>query len=113
MVGRYTVFSKTSMNRIFVVFGLNSLLLAETLATLTSTYFSCGGSITLTPFTLKSFKARDVTLKYAWLLNIGILALDQERTVFVVSKFEYAQCKERRPIKFRDLIRVAYHFRFL
>ena len=104
MVGRYTVFSKTSMNRIFIVFRLNSFLLAETLATLTSTYFSCGGSITLSPFTLMSFKARDVTLKYARLLNIGILALDQKRTIFVVLKFEYAQCKDMRPVKYRDLI---------
>ena len=70
MVGRYTVFSKTSMNRIFVVLGLNSLLLAETLATLTSTYFLCGGSITLPPFTLMSFKAREVTLKSAFWLYI-------------------------------------------
>ena len=33
-----------------------------------------------------SFKARDVTLKYALLLKIGILALDQERAIYLLSK---------------------------
>ena len=31
-------------------------------------------------------KTIDVTLKYAWFLNIGILALSQERTILIVSK---------------------------
>ena len=52
---------------------------------------------------LTSFKARDVTLKYACFLKIGILALYQERTIFIVSKFEYAQCLGSRPVKLKPI----------
>ena len=49
------------------------------------------GFIALSPFTLTSFKAMDVTLKYARFLKIGNLALYQERTILIVSKFQYTQ----------------------
>ena len=35
---------------------------------------------------MTSFKTINVTLKYAWFLNIGILALSQEKTFLIVSK---------------------------
>ena len=38
-----------------------------------------------------SIKTRDVMLNYAQFLKIGILALDQKRTIFIVPEFEYAQ----------------------
>ena len=91
------------MNRISVVFGLNSLLPTKTLATLTCTYLSCGGFITLPLLTLTSFKARDIALKYAGLSKIGIFALHQERTIFIVSKFEYAKCIGSRPVKLKTI----------
>ena len=54
--------------------------------------FSCDGLVMLSPLTLTSFKTKkNVTLKYAWFLKIGILTLDQERTNFIVYKFEYEQ----------------------
>ena len=75
------------MNRIFVIFGLNSLLPAKTLPNFHVAFF------TLPPLTVTSFKARDVALKYARLLKIGILALDQPgKGNFIVSKFEYSKC---------------------
>ena len=57
------------------------------------------GFITLPPLTLTSFKGMDVTLKYAWLLKIGNVALCQERTILIVSKFQYTKCIGSRPIK--------------
>ena len=50
------------------------------------------GYITLPPLTLTSFKAMDVTLKYLWFMKIGNVALYQERTILIVSKFQYTQC---------------------
>ena len=57
----------------------------------------------LPPFTLTSVKTGGVTLKLAWLLKIGILALDQERIIFIVSKFKYAQCTDSRPVKLKTI----------
>ena len=34
----------------------------------------------------------DVTLKHAWFLKIRNVALYQERTILIVSKFQYTQC---------------------
>ena len=45
--------------------------------------------ITLLSLTLTSFKTRDQPLKKARFLNVGIGVLGQERTCFIVSKFEY------------------------
>ena len=59
----------------------------------------------LPPLTFTSFKARNVTLKYTQLLKIGILALDQERTIFIVSEFEYAQCIGSRQVKLKTIWR--------
>ena len=50
-----------------------------------------------------SFKARDVTLKYPRLLKIGIMALDHERTIFIVSEFEYAWCIGSRHVKLKTI----------
>ena len=57
------------------------------------------GFITLPPLTLTSFKAMDVALKYAWFLKIGNVALYQERTILIVSKFQYTQFIGSRPVK--------------
>ena len=54
--------------------------------------------ITLPPLTLTSFKAMDVTLKYAWFLKIGTVALYQEKTISIVSEFQYTQCIGIRPV---------------
>ena len=91
------------MNRKFVVFRLNSILPAKTLSTFDQFRFLVVRFITLPPLTLTSFKARGVTLKYARLLKINILALDQERPNFVVSKFEYVQCIDSRPVKLKAI----------
>ena len=50
------------------------------------------GFIALPPLTLTSFKAIDVTLKYAPFLKIGNVDLYQARTILIVSKFQYTQC---------------------
>ena len=54
---------------------------------------------------LTSIKAKIVTQKYAWLLKISILASDQERTIDIVSKFEYTQCIGCRPVKLKTISR--------
>ena len=59
------------------------------------------GFITLPPLTLTSFKALYVTLKYARFLKIGNVALYQERTILIVSKFQYTQCIRSRPAKLK------------
>ena len=46
------------------------------------------GFSTLPPLTLTSFKAMDVTLKYARFLKIGNVALNEERIILIVSKFQ-------------------------
>ena len=53
--------------------------------------------------TLTSIKARDVRLRYKRLLKIGILSLDQDRTMFIVSKFEFAQCIGSRAVKLKTI----------
>ena len=55
---------------------------------LTSADFSCACFIRLPSLMLTSFKTKDVTLKYARYLKICILAVDHERTILIVSKFE-------------------------
>ena len=52
---------------------------------------------------LTSFKAMDVPLKYARFLKIGKVALYQERTMFIVSKFQYTQCIGSRPVKLKPI----------
>ena len=47
----------------------------------------------------------DVTLKYAVFLKIGIVALNKERTILIVSKFQYTQCIGSRSIKLRSISR--------
>ena len=47
----------------------------------------------------------DVTLKYARLLKIGNVALYQERTILIVSKFQYTQCIGSRPVKLKPISR--------
>ena len=61
--------------------------------------------ITLPPLTLKSFKAMDVTLKYARFLKIKNVALYQEKTILIVSKFQYTQCIGSRPAKLKPIYR--------
>ena len=63
------------------------------------------GFIALPPFTLTSFKAMDVTLKYARFLKIGNVALHQERTILIVSKFQYTQCIGSKPVKLKPIFR--------
>ena len=46
------------------------------------------GFITLPPLTLTLFKAMDLTQKYTRFLKIGNVALYQERTILIVSKFQ-------------------------
>ena len=47
----------------------------------------------------------DVTLKYARFLKIGNVALYQERTILIVSKFQYTQCIGSRPVKLKPISR--------
>ena len=63
------------------------------------------GFIRLPPLTLTSFKATDVTLKYTRFLKIRIVALYQERTILIVSKFRYIQCIGIRPVKLKPISR--------
>ena len=62
----------------------------------------------LPPLTLPSFKAMEVTLKYAWFLKIGNVALYQERTILIVSKFQYTQCISSRPVKLHQYLGVSH-----
>ena len=59
----------------------------------------------LPPLMLPSFKAMDVTLKYARFLKIGNVALYQGRTILIVSKFQYTQCIGSRPVKLKSISR--------
>ena len=61
--------------------------------------------ITLPPLTLTSFKLMDVTLKYAPFLKIGNVDLYQERTILIVSKFQYTQCIGSRSVKLKPISR--------
>ena len=47
----------------------------------------------------------DVSLKYERLLEIGKVALYQERTILIVSKFQYTQCIGSRPAKLKPIPR--------
>ena len=63
------------------------------------------GFITLPPLTLTSFKAMDVTLKYARFLKIGNVDLYQARTILIVSKFQYTQCIGSRQVILKPISR--------
>ena len=57
----------------------------------------------LPPLTLTSFKAMDVTLKFARFLKIGNVALYRERIILIVSEFQYKQCIGSRPAKLKPI----------
>ena len=63
------------------------------------------GFITSPPLKLTSFKAIGVTLKYARFLEIGNVALYQERTILIVSKFQYIKFIGSRPGKLKPISR--------
>ena len=50
----------------------------------------------------------DVTLKYARFLKIGNMVLYQERTILIVSKFQYTQCIGSRPAKLNKYLGVSH-----
>ena len=50
----------------------------------------------------------NVTLKHARFSNIGNVALNQERTILIVSKFQYTQCTGSRPAKLKPISRVSH-----
>ena len=50
----------------------------------------------------------DVTLKYARFMEIGNVALCQERTILIVSKFQYTQCIGSRPVKLKPYLGVSH-----
>ena len=66
------------------------------------------GLIALPPLTLTSFKAMYITLKCARFLKIGNVALYQERTILIVSKFQYTQCKGRRQWNWNQYLGVSH-----
>ena len=47
----------------------------------------------------------DVTLNYARFLKIGNVALYQERTIWIVSQFQYTQCIGSRPANLKPISR--------
>ena len=47
----------------------------------------------------------DVTLKYALFLKIGNVDLYKERTILIVSKFQYTQCIGSRPMNLKQISR--------
>ena len=47
----------------------------------------------------------DVTPKYARFLKTGNVALYQERTILIVSKFQYTQCIGSKPVKLKPISR--------
>ena len=51
----------------------------------------------------------DVTLKCARFSKIGNLALYQERTLLIVSKFQYTQCTGSRPVKLLPIYILVSH----
>ena len=57
---------------------------------------------------LTSFKAMDVTLNYVRFLKIGNVALFQERSILIVSKFQYTQCIDSRPVKLHQYLGVIH-----
>ena len=52
-----------------------------------------------------SFKARDVTLKYARVLKISILALDHESAFFLL----YQNLNTHRPVKLKAIDKTAFY----
>ena len=50
----------------------------------------------------------DVTLKYAGFLKIGIVALNQESTILITSKFLSTQCIGNRPVKLKPNLGVSH-----
>ena len=61
---------------------------------------------------------RDVTLNYGRFLYVSILALDQERTSFMLSKLEYSQRKVNIQVQLKPISRgyssvLVCNFRFL
>ena len=75
--------------------------------------FLCDGFVTLPPLTFTSIKAMDATLNYARFLKIGILVLYQERTVLIVSKFQFTQRIGSRPVKLKPISRSISSVSFL
>ena len=47
----------------------------------------------------------DVTLEYGRFLKIRNVAMYQERTILIISKFQYTQCIGSRPVKLKPLSR--------
>ena len=93
------------MNHISLVLLLISPLSAITVHTFGWYRFLVQRSIALPPLTLTSYKAMDVTLKYASFLKIGNVALYQERTILIVSKFQYTKYIGSRPVKLKPISR--------
>ena len=54
----------------------------------------------------------DVSLKYARFLKIGNVALYQERTILIISKFQYTQCTGSRPVKLEPSHQIGIPFSF-
>ena len=50
----------------------------------------------------------DVTRIYAWFLKIGNVALYQERTILIISKFQYTQCIGSRPVNQNQYLGVSH-----
>ena len=50
----------------------------------------------------------DVTLNNARFLKIGNAVLYQERTILIVSKFQYTQCIGSRPVKLKLILGVSH-----
>ena len=78
---------------------------AITIQTFGGTDFSCKRFYCVPPLMLTSFKALGVTLKYALFLKIGNVDLYQERTILIISKFQYTQCIGSRPVKLKPISR--------
>ena len=50
----------------------------------------------------------DLTLKYVQFLKIGNMALNQERSILIVSKFQYTQCIGSKPVKLKPISRISH-----
>ena len=50
----------------------------------------------------------DVTLKCARFLKISILALNQERTILIISKVQYTECIGSRQANLKQISRVSH-----
>ena len=58
---------------------------------------------------LRRRHTKTLHINNARFFNIGILTLDQELTIFIVSKIEYAQCMCSRPVKLKSTSRVSLY----